>query len=943
MKSIFEPNSDPAIVPSAPATGTLEVFWTADERLTSPYRWNYFYRFDASSCAEPALESLRVLDHATVVEQAKGFGFTAVTKRQRDLHLQWITQLDAISRTPIGGRPLREWLRFEGISLWHFLPEVCYLGSAAPLQETVELIEYLTDLIERFRPSRLVLAARWNDHQKGVVSLISQRYEIPIECCQFQAVSTTVEKKPKTSRPDDPFRSLEEGQPAAVREYVSSLRRAQPSPPLGDQSVLLLSFPRAWTRTQNQGRIDSYYEPFRPFFQERGLSPVRVELPYYFQIREGIKSYIDSVTNPNSGDWPTIFLDEYNSETSNGFARQCQIGLQQAFQGLIQSPEFHKAISWKGISLVSSLISFWQRTFVDHLALRCIPAMMMARRVLDTLRPRAILAVYEIGFYARAMIIEAHRRGIPSLGLQHAFIHPEHEYYLHDDIVVRPDLTTVCDGRIIPTKTLLFGPDAQQTLTRRGHYPVEATEVIGCDWRCLGQSPAFSASVQDLKAKWVPSGRKIALVISQPSLTYGILHQLIGKLSASEYAILIKLHPDDKADGAYRRLLTDHGFEVCLLRDYLKESIQAADLVFTSIFSTAGLESLFWGKSVSSVRDLDLPYSVPWDRFTTDLSSIDGCQTTIRLPKPGADLEQCLKTLGYDRAVTHRDFTIRLHSIFDEFEKKAKPQEKAEPESVREFRNDLYRRSEVNYDNYFQKTSDAFPADAAGPLIRQVQRVSFQLSNLCNYASIHTRCPLHGQTAKQVLPAGVVRDTIGELGAVGFDGVIAFHIYNEPLNDPRLFSFIEYSRHVCPGGRVLILTNGFYLTQIIADELAALGIWNLAVSAYSQSEYDRLAGLQVKVPYKVFLARLDGRLDQYDRPPMDLSKPCMAPVRDLSIGPDGSVILCCLDWKQFHVFGNLKLETLSSILSKESIRSAYRDLLGGNRSLHLCRRCDWVR
>lgn len=210
MKSVAEPHSNPAGRPGATATGTLEIFWTADERLTSPYRWSYFYRVDGSSSAVPAVESLRGLDHAGIVERAKGLGFAAVTKRQRDLHLRWIAQLDAISRAPIGGRPLREWLRFEGISLWHFLPEVCYLGSAAPLQETVELIEYLTDLIERFRPSRLVVAAEWKDHQKAVVSLMSQRYEVPVECRSFETASPIVQEKSKTIRPDDPFRRLEE-------------------------------------------------------------------------------------------------------------------------------------------------------------------------------------------------------------------------------------------------------------------------------------------------------------------------------------------------------------------------------------------------------------------------------------------------------------------------------------------------------------------------------------------------------------------------------------------------------------------------------------------------------------------------------------------------------------------------------------------------------------
>jgi virginiamycin A acetyltransferase len=665
MKSIVDPNSDSVSPSDTPAKGTLEVFWTADERLTSSYRWHYFYRFDASSSAVPALKSLQGLDHAQIMAQAQGSGFTPVTKRPRDLHLRWIAQLDAISRTPIEGRPLREWLRFEGISLWQFLPECCYLCYSVPLQETVELIEYLSDLIERFRPSRLVLAAQWKDHQKMAVSLISQRFKVPVEYRSLEIASHVIQEKPKTGRPDDPYRRLEEGQPAAIREYVSSLRRVQPSPPVGDNPVLLLSFPRVWTQTPDQGRIDSYYEPFRPFFRERGLSPVRIELPYYFQIEGGTKSYIDTVLNPSSGDWPTVFWDEYGSDTIEGFARQCRSGLQQAFERLIQSPEFHKAMSWRGISLVSPLVSFWQGFFVDHLALRCIPAMMMARRVLDAFRPRAVLAVYEIGLYARAMIIEAHRRGIPTLGLQHAFIFSEHEYYLHDDIANRPDLTKGCDGCIVPSKTLLFGPDAQRTLTQRGHYPIEATEVIGCDWRCFGANPENPAFLRELKAKWSPSGRKIALVISQSSLTYRILHQLIHKLPASEYAVLIKLHPDDKGGQAYRKILSDNGFEVQTTRDYLKEAIRVADLIFASIYSTASLESLYHHKRVYSYRELDLGYVVPWEPFTVDVADQPSFDPLDWTAEEIQSLDVLLRELGYDCRVTMNDFIGRLHGLFD--------------------------------------------------------------------------------------------------------------------------------------------------------------------------------------------------------------------------------------------------------------------------------------
>ena len=234
------------------------------------------------------------------------------------------------------------------------------------------------------------------------------------------------------------------------------------------------------------------------------------------------------------------------------------------------------------------------------------------------------MAIYETGLFARAMTIEAHRAGIPSFGLQHAFIHPEHEYYLHCSIQPRPDMKQYNDGMIVPSKTLVYGDYPRRVLTENGHYPSDAVEVVGCDWRCVESSSSSTNTnvLPDLRRMWFVSNKKIALVISQPSLTQGILEQLVEKLPASDYSILIKLHPDDTRGEIYRDFLAGLGFEAAVTRDYLKELTRLADVIFASIYSTAVLESLYQHKPVYTYRELELGYSVPWEPFTVNMPDV---------------------------------------------------------------------------------------------------------------------------------------------------------------------------------------------------------------------------------------------------------------------------------------------------------------------------------
>jgi len=228
-------------------------------------------------------------------------------------------------------------------------------------------------------------------------------------------------------------------------------------------------------------------------------------------------------------------------------------------------------------------------------------------------------------------------------------------------------------------------------------------------------------------------------------------------------------------------------------------------------------------------------------------------------------------------------------------------------------------------------------------LFKNTIRVSFELSNLCNYSFIHKKCPLFLEKRPTILPSTIVYSVLDSLHGLKFKGEIAFHTYNEPLIDPRLFQFISYARRSCPRSNIYICSNGFYLDQTLADELVAVGVSEIRISAYSDKEFERLGKMKLTIPFKVERQILDNRLNQYIGGIKNSSKPCFAPLNEICISRDGKIVLCCLDWKKEYVFGDLHKEPLETILKKDKVIETYDRLSKGDRFLELCKRCDWTR
>lgn len=230
---------------------------------------------------------------------------------------------------------------------------------------------------------------------------------------------------------------------------------------------------------------------------------------------------------------------------------------------------------------------------------------------------------------------------------------------------------------------------------------------------------------------------------------------------------------------------------------------------------------------------------------------------------------------------------------------------------------------------------------------RYIRYVSFEMSNICNFSSVHKKCPLSCQKEKIILPYSIVVKTMASLKENGFKGEIGFHCYNEPTSDPRLYLLLKEAREIFQTDvKLFILSNGYFVNQEFLNEIWDLfAVERVTISAYSDHDLERVSKYKApgKMSYDILKAALDNRMDFYTRDVVDCNKPCLAPLHNLIIKCTGDIGLCCLDFKNSYPLGSLRCESLEEILVSEKLQIVRENLEKGNRTFELCKRCGWTR
>lgn len=189
---------------------------------------------------------------------------------------------------------------------------------------------------------------------------------------------------------------------------------------------------------------------------------------------------------------------------------------------------------------------------------------------------------------------------------------------------------------------------------------------------------------------------------------------------------------------------------------------------------------------------------------------------------------------------------------------------------------------------------------------------------------------------------------IDELSELKFHGRISPHFYGEPLLDRRILRFVSYARKRCPDAYIRFGSNGDLLSEKLLKELIENGLDSVRVSNYDDFEKKNLIKLSQNYPghitYREFKNKRTknraGRL--FARENKKINEACLRPSKQLVINWKGNILLCCNDYYEKFVWGNVKNKSILKIWNTEEFKK-YREILsrkGGREKIHFCRNCD---
>jgi radical SAM protein with 4Fe4S-binding SPASM domain len=232
--------------------------------------------------------------------------------------------------------------------------------------------------------------------------------------------------------------------------------------------------------------------------------------------------------------------------------------------------------------------------------------------------------------------------------------------------------------------------------------------------------------------------------------------------------------------------------------------------------------------------------------------------------------------------------------------------------------------------------------------------VELEVNSMCNRRCSY--CPnVSTQRPIGYMTEALFQKIIADLVEMDFDGNVSYHFYGEPLLDKRLLGFVEYTvRHV-PRSRPLIYSNGDFLTLDLFREYIKWGRTKFLITQHdnrmppnlqallSEASAEERDHIEVRFANDILMMNRSGLIKTMNVPAEPLEVPCDAPLATMVIAMNGNVVLCCNDYLETEVIGNVTTHSLGQVWCSEPFERFRSALSRGDRTKSkLCVSCDSV-
>ena len=483
-----------------------------------------------------------MIDDVLLVESASGarrvelgqYLAPAAEHAALDAEYRWIKQLRHLA---VDGQPLRRRFTMRGDSLWWFAE--LYLHKRQVILNLFQTISALESLCTQEQP-RTIRIERGGPVLRHLVAQLAPARHI---------------RHDGISRPAlDAVRVLRTDMRARALMMAARMSRIRPSSvPTNPRVTKVAAFVHRafWRSRERDGSAESYIGPVLSALEDRvpaGMEYVGVGPTSNFRARRwwrvAATAYERGPATPieafaplsKLGDSSRIWRERYH-------VRRSLLDSEQ-LRAWARLGEFD---CWPLIREELAGIAFLQWPWSAR-------AMDEAGAALDALRPEVVVTYAEAGGWGRALMLEARRRGIPTIGLQHGFIYHSWLNYLHEEDEMRSDPDNPSDrGFPRPTRTLVFDDYARSHLECCGRFPADSIVVTG--------SPRLDALVRTIgelsheevqaALETTGAGTSRALVLfvakySQSKHVLGVLADAVTRMADVQLAI--KAHPAETPD-----------------------------------------------------------------------------------------------------------------------------------------------------------------------------------------------------------------------------------------------------------------------------------------------------------------------------------------------------------------------------------------------------------